>query len=138
MERVTAAYRLGIAQERERCAELARAKCRALGGDGYSAGAAAAWQILREITTVTTEQIYERLNPDDPIVRAVLAERARCAREFHFELHFVTDALEDGVLALDEEQVWIEPDRERVVISLTGAQLKLLAAGPSARARTAR
>jgi hypothetical protein len=28
---------------------------------------------------MTTTQIYERLHPDDPIVRAVLAERQRCA-----------------------------------------------------------
>jgi hypothetical protein len=104
-----------VLAERERCAAIARDKCRKLGGDGYSAGAAAAWQILREITTVTTQ---------------------RCARDFHFELHFVNDELEDGVLALDEEQVWIEPDRQIVTLSLTEAQLKLLAACPSARART--
>ena len=29
-------------------------------------------------STITTQQIYERLNPDDPIVRAVKAERVRC------------------------------------------------------------
>jgi hypothetical protein len=41
-------------------------------------------------TTLTTAQIYECLNPDDPIVNAVLAERERCAaiaRRFRLDEH---------------------------------------------------
>jgi hypothetical protein len=102
-----------VAQERERYAELAQ----------LNVASWAATDIVRHGKFAGNHQRDNRAGRAEP-------------RDFHFELHFVNDELEDGVLALDEEQVWIEPDWQRVIISLTGAQLQQLAACPSARART--
>jgi len=56
--------------------------------------------------------------------------------DFHFEVRFMNGEQVEGTLGLDEGQVWIEPNLKRIIISVTGAQLKQLAQWNSARVRT--
>jgi hypothetical protein len=57
-------------------------------------------------------------------------------RDFHFQLICWDGESIEGTLDLDEQQIWVEPERKRVSVNLTGGQLRQLAEWPSARART--
>ena len=80
--------------------------------------------------------------PRDEMCRVTCADSCPFNRpkttdcDFHFHLVCWEDESVEGTLDLDEHQIWIEPNRKKITISLSGAQLQRLAEWPSARART--